>query len=137
VVGVERQLIVGMKVGREPSSEANGLASLRVKARRDVERAGRCSRGWLLADAGFDGREVEWTDGMPPVRGGGSLRSWCRVLRGELVARARASGLYGQRWKVETVASVIKFCPPYRFPTQAGGNRTCTLFPIPTPAPSK
>jgi hypothetical protein len=30
------------------------------------------------------------------------------VLRGELVERAKASGLYGPRWKVETVISVIK-----------------------------
>ena len=29
-------------------------------------------------------------------------------MRAELVERAKASGLYGQRWKVETVISVIK-----------------------------
>jgi hypothetical protein len=108
VVGTESQLIVGMKVGRGPSSDAKWLASLRAKARRYVVRQGRSSRGWFLADAGFDGREVEWTDVVPPIRRGGALRSLCRVWRGELVARARASGLYGQRWKVETVISVIK-----------------------------
>ena len=61
-----------------------------------------------MADAGFDGREVEWTDGVPPIRRGGRLRAWWCVLRAEIVARVKASGLYGQRWKVETVISVIK-----------------------------
>jgi hypothetical protein len=31
-----------------------------------------------------------------------------RQERAELVAQARLDGLYGQRWKVETVHSVIK-----------------------------
>ena len=81
---------------------------MRAKARRDGIRKGRSARLWRLADAGFDGREVEWTDGVPPVRRGGALRAWCRVLRGELVARAKESGLYDPRWKVETVISVIE-----------------------------
>ena len=98
----------GMRVGRGPGSDAKGLAPLRAQARRDGVRKGRSARLWLLADAGFDGREVEWTDGVPPVRRGGALRAWCRVLRGELVARTKASGLYGPRGKVETVIWVIK-----------------------------
>jgi hypothetical protein len=61
-----------------------------------------------MADAGFDGRDVEWTDVVPPIRRGGRLRAWSRVMRAELVERAKARGLYGQRWKVETVISVIK-----------------------------
>jgi hypothetical protein len=71
--------------------------------------AGGVRRGFgLLADAGFDGRDVEWTDVVPPIRRGGRLRAWSRVLRAEIVERVKASGLYGQRWKVETVISVIK-----------------------------
>jgi hypothetical protein len=69
---------------------------------------GRSARVWLLADAGVDGRDVDWTDVVPPIRRGGRLRAWSRVLRAEIVARVKASGLYGQRWKVETVISVIK-----------------------------
>ena len=57
---------------------------------------------------GLEGRDVAWTDVVPPIRRGGRLRAWSRVLRAELVERAKASGLYGQRWKVETVISVIK-----------------------------
>ena len=36
------------------------------------------------------------------------MRAWSRVLRAGIVERVKASGLYGQRWKVETVISVIK-----------------------------
>ena len=39
---------------------------------------------------------------------GGRLQAWWCVLRAEIVARVKASGLYGQCWKVETVISVIK-----------------------------
>jgi hypothetical protein len=108
VVGTESQLIVGMRVGCSPGSDARWLAPLRAQARRYVVRKGRSARLWLLADAGFDGRDGEWTDVVPPIRRGGRLRAWSRVLRAELVERAKASGLYGQRWKVETVIAVIK-----------------------------
>jgi hypothetical protein len=108
VVGTASQLIVGMRVGRGPGSDAPWLAPLRAQARRYVVRRGRSARFWLLADAGFDGRDVEWTDVVPPIRRGGRLRAWSRVLRAEIVERVKASGLYGQRWKVETVISVIK-----------------------------
>ena len=107
-MGTESQLMGGMQVGREPGSDAKGFAPLRAKARRDGVRPERSARLWRLADAGFDGREVEWTDGVLFVRRGGALRAWCRVLRGELVARTKASGLYGPRGKVETVIWVIK-----------------------------
>jgi hypothetical protein len=74
-VGTESQLIVGMQVGRGPGSDAPWSAPLRGKAHRYVVRKGRSARFWLLADAGFDGRDVAWTDGVPPVRRGGRLRA--------------------------------------------------------------
>jgi len=107
-VGTKSQLIVGMRVGRGPGSDAKWLAPLRAQARRDGVRKGRSARFGLLADAGLDGRGGEGTDGVPPVRRGGRLRAWSRVMRAELVERAKASGLYGQRWQLETVISVIK-----------------------------
>jgi hypothetical protein len=61
---------------------------------------GRSAWFWLLADAGFDGRDVVWTDVVPLIRCGGRLRA-------ALVKRAKASSLHGQHWKVETVVSVI------------------------------
>jgi hypothetical protein len=42
------------------------------------------------------------------VRRHGALRAPERIARAELVAQARLDGLYGQRWKCETVHSVIK-----------------------------
>ena len=93
VVGTASQLIVGMRVGRGPGSDAKWSAPLRAQARRYVVRKGRSARLWLLADAGFDGRDGEWTDVVPPIRRGGRLRAWSRVLRAALVERAKASGL--------------------------------------------
>jgi hypothetical protein len=62
----------------------------------------------ILADAGFDGRQVKFGDVIPPVRRHGTLRAPERIARAELVGQARLDGLYGQRWKCETVHSVIK-----------------------------
>ena len=90
---MESQLILGMQVGRGSGSDAKWLAPLRAQARRYVVRKGRSARLWLLADAGFDGRDGEWTDVVPPIRRGGRLRAWSRVLRAALVERAKASGL--------------------------------------------
>jgi len=81
---------------------------LRTKASRYVVRKGRSVREWFLADVGFDGQAVEWTDVIPPVRRGGALRGCFRQVRAERVALTKASGLYGQRWKVETVIWVNK-----------------------------
>lgn len=66
-------------------------------------------RPWvLLADAGFDGRQVRAGDVIPPVRRHGTLRDPERIARAELVAQARLEGVYGQRWKCETVHPVIQ-----------------------------
>jgi len=62
----------------------------------------------ILADAGFDGRQIQDGDVIPPVHRHGTLRAPERIGRAELVAQARLDGLYGQRWKCETVHSVIK-----------------------------
>lgn len=64
---------------------------------------------WLfLADRGFDCSLVTSRDLIPPQRRFGALKAPARVARAELVAQARLDGLYGQRWKCETVHSVIK-----------------------------
>ncbi len=81
-------------------SEVHWLPSLRRQAQRYVPRAGRSARVWLVADKGFDGQTVAWMDGVPPIRRGRRLRSFVRPLR--------ALGIYRQRWKSETVISVIK-----------------------------
>jgi hypothetical protein len=61
-----------------------------------------------LGDAGFDSRAVTAQDLVPPIRRGGRLVDPKRKARADLVAQARLDGLFGQRWKTETVHSVIK-----------------------------
>jgi hypothetical protein len=75
----------------------------------------RCQKIWKegegqtqVGDAGFLGEGVEEGDIIPPIRRGGNLVSPERIARQELVAAARLDGIYGQRWKSETVSSVIK-----------------------------
>ncbi|MCX7687690.1 MAG: transposase [Fimbriimonadales bacterium] len=108
VVGTRSQFVLGMTAGRGLYPDVHWLPALRRQAQRYVPRAGRSARVWLVADKGFDGQTVEWTDGIPPIRRGKRLRSFVRQLRAELVERLRAAGIYGQRWKSETVISVIK-----------------------------
>jgi len=54
------------------------------------------------------GRGVTETALIPPIRRGGNPVDPGRIARAELVAQARLDGLFGQRWKAETVHSVIK-----------------------------
>jgi hypothetical protein len=64
---------------------------------------------WVfLADADFDGRAVTERDLIPPIRRGGKLVAPERKAPADRVAQARLDGLFGQRWKTETVPSVIK-----------------------------
>ena len=66
-------------------------------------------RAWVfLADAGFDGKHVETSDLIPPMRRNGKVLAPARKARADLVSQARLDGLYGQRWMCETVHSVIK-----------------------------
>lgn len=60
-----------------------------------------------LADAGFDAQQLSPLDIIPPVRRHGKLSHPERKARADLVASGRLDGLLGQRWKVETVNSVI------------------------------
>ena len=62
----------------------------------------------MLADAGFDAKNLSALDIIPPIRRHGNLVDPERKARADLVAAARLDGLYGQRWKTETVNSVIK-----------------------------
>lgn len=103
-VGVQSQFILAWQQGCGPGNDSVFLNGLR----REACRYGRKGEGMMLADAGFDGRGVRARDLIPPIRRGGNLVDPERIARAELVAAARLDGLYGQRWKVETVHSVIK-----------------------------
>jgi len=122
-VGTRSQFVVGWRTGRGPSNDAPYLAGLRrVACKYGCYRGSRGSgkgrrREWLVvADAGFDSRSVQAMDIIPPIRRGrgsggtgtSKLVDPARRARADLVAQARLDGVYGQRWKVETVNSVIK-----------------------------
>jgi hypothetical protein len=113
-VGTHSQFILSWRSGRGPSNDAPYLNGLRTDARRyGVHEGGKAHgrRKWMMvADAGFDGRGVEEGDLIPPVRRGrgAHLVDPARKARAELVAQGRLDGVYGQRWKTETVNSVIK-----------------------------
>lgn len=107
-VGIEQQMIVACGSGCGLGSDAGYLKRLRRGVGGFGWRQGRRRARVLLADAGFDGGQVEAGDVIPPIRRGSRLVSRGRQERAELVAQARVDGLYSQRWKVETVHSVIK-----------------------------
>ena len=102
-VGVASQLILSTCASYGRYQDSVLLKSLRRQSRSYGIR-----NHLLLADAGFDGRQIKLGDIIPPVRRHGTLRASERIARAELVAQARLDGLYGQRWKCETVHSVIK-----------------------------
>lgn len=104
-VGTQSQLILVARASRRHSpNDARLLEPLRNGAQ--VYARG---HDWVfLADAGFDCQAVTDRDLIPPIRRGGRLVAPERKARADLVAQARLDGLFGQRWKTETVHSVIK-----------------------------
>ena len=107
-VGTDSQYILAWQAGLGPGNDAIHLKALkRGSARFGTHKKNR--RTWLmLADAGFDTQELHPLDIIPPIRRGGSLVDTERKARADLVSAARLDGLFGQRWKTETVNSVIK-----------------------------
>jgi hypothetical protein len=103
-VGIRTQFILAATSGIGPAADTGYLEPLRRKS-------GRYARGrpWIvIADRGFDSIHARETDLIPPIRRNNVLKRPDRIIRFELVSAARLDGLYGQRWKVETVNSVIK-----------------------------
>ena len=107
-VGTDSQYILAWQAGLGPGSDAVHLNALkRGSARFGTHEKNK--RTWLmLADAGFDAQELHPLDIIPPIRRGGKLIDPERKARADLVSTARLDGLFGQRWKTETVNSVIK-----------------------------
>jgi len=103
VVGTDRQMILGTRMSYGRYQDSVLLNSLRKQAKPSSIR-----HRFVLADAGFDGRQIQPGDLIPPVRRHGKLVDPNRIDRANLVAQARLDGFYGQRWKCETINSVIK-----------------------------
>ncbi|MRR29641.1 IS4/IS5 family transposase [bacterium] len=103
-VGVQTQFILTATSGIGPAADTGYLEPLRRQSARYAR-----GRPWIvIADRGFDSVRARETDLIPPIRRNNVLRRPDRIARFELVSAARLDGLYGQRWKVETVNSVIK-----------------------------
>ncbi len=108
-VGTRSQMILAMAHGIRPSNDAPHLSTLKRRACRYGRRDARGRPIWvMLADSGFDSATIGPRDIIPPIRRGGSLKAPERKARADLVSHARLEGLFGQRWKNETVNSVIK-----------------------------
>jgi Transposase DDE domain len=109
-IGTQSHLILGGRSGRgrASGSDIDYLTPLRRQAARWGRRE-HGQRAWvLLGDAGFDGQATQEGDLIPVQRRGHDLKAAERRARAELVDAARLDGLYGQRWKVETIISVLK-----------------------------
>ncbi len=108
-VGTDSQYILAWQSGYGPSNDVAHLNALKRGCARFGTHSKTKQRTWvMLADAGFDAKKLSLLDIIPPVRRLGKLLHPDRKARAELVANARLDGLFGQRWKVETVNSVIK-----------------------------
>lgn len=107
-VGCQSLLILGWcsAAGRLP--DFGLLNNLKRQAARFGKYIRRRRAWWLLTDKGFDAGKPHACDVIPPIRRNGKLKSAARIARDELVAALRLEGVIGQRWKVETVHSVIK-----------------------------
>jgi IS5 family transposase len=107
-VGTHSQLIVGSssRAGRLPDFVF--LRRLKRQARHYGLYKGRQRHWYFLGDKGFDAKEITDLDLVPPIRRYGKITDPKRQERADLVSQARLDGIYGQRWKVETVNSVIK-----------------------------
>lgn len=98
-----RRIYIGTRSSHGQYQDAVLLTSLRCQAKPYVTR-----NHVVLANAGFDGRQVKFRDIIPPVRRHGTLCALEKIAHAELVRQARLDGLYRQHWKCETVDSVIK-----------------------------
>lgn len=110
-VGTQSLLVLAVRTGLGTGQDMNDLALLRRSAKRYGKRPPGRPNGRrqqvVLADSGYDGRQVIEQDLIPPNRRNG-IKSAVRKAQADRVSQARLDGLYGQRWKAETVNSVIK-----------------------------
>jgi transposase len=98
------QICVSQVIGRGPSGDARGLCQLEKKSsvRPFIE----------VMDRGFDGNG-NFHFGLPiriipPIRRGGGIKSWSRILAYMVYMVSKLMGIYGKRWICETMNSVIK-----------------------------
>lgn len=107
--GNRKPIHSGVTIWLCPSNDASHLNALKRGCSRFGTHGETKQRTWLmLADAGFGAKQLSALDLIPPIRRHGKLVDPERKARADLVTTARLDGLFGQRWKTETVNSVIK-----------------------------
>jgi hypothetical protein len=107
-VGTHSLLILGWASSRGSLPDFGFRQCLHRQAARYGRYQGRRRDWWMLADKGFDSGTFHAADLIPPIRRYGKITDPERQARADRVSEARLAGLYGQRWKAETVHSVIK-----------------------------
>lgn len=108
-VGVSSQYILAWRYARGPGgADAQHLNCLRRRSHAFVRHERGRTAFIVLADKGFDGAQARPTDLIPPRQGQHPVRRSDRRQRLDLIGQARLDGFLGQRWKVETVYSVMK-----------------------------
>ena len=107
-VGTRSLLIVGWASSRGSLPDSLFRKRLHRQAARWGRYNGKRRQWWSLADRGFDVGTFHGADLIPPIRRFGKITDPERQARADRVAAARLDGLFGQRWKCETVNSVIK-----------------------------
>lgn len=107
-VGTRSLLIVGWASSRGSLPDFRFRKTLHRQSARYGTYQGKRRQWWALADKGFDSGSFHPADLIPPIRRFGKITDPQRQARADRVAEARLAGLYGQRWKAETVNSVIK-----------------------------
>lgn len=109
IVGVAHQYILGWHYARGPGgNDGQYLNGLRRQAHAYGQRQQGRHEWILLADKGFDGIQARATDLIAPRQGQHPVIRADRRQRLDLTGQARLDGFFGQRWKVETVISVMK-----------------------------
>jgi transposase len=98
------QLCVSQLITRGPSGDARELQRLENKSALELVIE--------VMDRGFDGAG-NFRLGIPfriipPIRRGGSIKGWKRIVEYVLYLVAKWMGIYGKRWICETMNSVIK-----------------------------
>ena len=109
VVGIDSQYILGWRFARGPGgNDAQYMNGLRRQGKRHTKKVGNRYEYILLGDKGFDGTQAKSTDLIVPRQGRHPVVRADRRQRLDLTGQARLDGFMGQRWKIETVISVIK-----------------------------
>ncbi len=98
------QLCVSQLITRGPSGDARELRRLEDKSALELMIE--------VMDRGFDGAG-NFRLGIPfrvipPIRRGGSIKGWKRIVEYAVYCVAKWMGIYGKRWICETMNSVIK-----------------------------